>query len=172
MHYEPKWDYEEDSSPMPAPPSDDSSNDGAESPRPSEAVPRGETREVRHRRRVGAEECHYNGYLMSGAHILQFVSDASGELQIRNDGEGGLLAAIKSAEFYEPVYAGETLEIVVRLVRKGNRSRHLEFEVYKHIRKRFDQSASAAEVVDPPQLVANGAHVAVVGAAKAKRPDA
>jgi 3-aminobutyryl-CoA ammonia-lyase len=120
-------------------------------------------RELRHYRRVGAEECHYNGYLMSGAHILQFASDAAGELLIRHDGEGGLLAAVEQASFHEPVYAGETLEIVVRLVKVGNRSRRIDFEVYKHIRKRFDVSIGAAEVLDPPLLVAKGATVAVVG---------
>jgi 3-aminobutyryl-CoA ammonia-lyase len=119
--------------------------------------------EVRHRRRVGAEECHYNGYLMSGAHILQFASDAAGELLIRRDGEGGLLAAVEQASFHEPVYAGETLEIIVRLVAVGNRSRRMTFEVYKHIRKRFDLSLGAAEVLDPPLLVAKGTTVGVVG---------
>ena len=34
------------------------------------------------------------------------------------------------ASFHEPVYAGETLEIIVRLVKAGNRSRRMEFEVY------------------------------------------
>jgi 3-aminobutyryl-CoA ammonia-lyase len=120
-------------------------------------------REVRHYRRVGAEECHYNGYLMSGAHILQFASDAAGELLIRRDGEGGLLAAVEQASFHEPVYAGESLEIVVRLVGVGNRSRRMEFEVYKHLRKRFDVSLAAAEVLDPPVLVAKGTTVGVVG---------
>jgi 3-aminobutyryl-CoA ammonia-lyase len=120
-------------------------------------------RELRHYRRVGAEECHYNGDLMSGAHILQFASDAAGELMIRHDGEGGLLAAVEQASFHEPVYAGETLEVVVRLVRVGNRSRRIDFEVYKHIRKRFDVSLGAAEVLDPPHLVAKGSAVGVVG---------
>lgn len=120
-------------------------------------------REVRHYRRVGAEECHYNGYLLSGAHILQFASDAAGELLIRHDGEGGLLAAIEQASFHEPVFAGETLEIVVRLVAVGNRSRRVAFEVHKHIRKRFDVSLAAAEVLDPPVLVAKGTTVAVIG---------
>ncbi|MBI4011665.1 MAG: 3-aminobutyryl-CoA ammonia lyase [Candidatus Rokubacteria bacterium] len=121
------------------------------------------TTEVRHYRRVGAEECHYNGYLMSGAHILQFVSDAGGELLIRHDGEGGLLAAVEQASFHEPVYAGETLEILVRLVKVGHRSRRMDFEVYKHIRKRFDVNLGAAEVLDPPLLVAKGTTVGVVG---------
>ena len=120
-------------------------------------------RELRHYRRIGADECHYNGYLMSGAHILQYASDAAGELLIRHDGEGGLLAAVEQASFHEPVYAGESLEIVVRLVHVGNRSRRIDFEVHKHIRKRFDISISAAEVLDPPLLVAKGSTVAVVG---------
>jgi 3-aminobutyryl-CoA ammonia-lyase len=120
-------------------------------------------RQVRHYRRIGAEECHYNGYLMSAAHILQYASDAAGELLIRHDGEGGLLAAVEQASFHEPVYAGETLEIVATLVAVGNRSRRIAFEVHKHIRKRFDVSLAAAEVLDPPLLVAKGVTVGVVG---------
>jgi hypothetical protein len=39
----------------------------------------------------------------------------------------------------------------------------MDFEVYKHIRKRFDVNIGAAEVLDPPLLVAKGTTVGVVG---------
>lgn len=118
--------------------------------------------ELRHYRRVGAEECHYNGYLMSGAHIIQYASDVIGELSIRRDGDGGLLASVEQARFLQPVFAGETLEITVRVIHVGNRSRKVSFEVRKHIRKRFDISRGAAEVLDPPVLVADGTAVVVI----------
>ncbi|MFO7590995.1 MAG: hotdog fold domain-containing protein [Acidimicrobiia bacterium] len=118
--------------------------------------------EIRHYHRVGAEECHYNGYLLSGARLIQYVSDANAELNIRSDGVGGLFASIKSADFLESVYAGEVLEIIVRRVHTGNRSRHHQFEIYKHILKRFDKGRSAAEPLDPPVLVARGSTVSVI----------
>lgn len=118
--------------------------------------------EVRHYRRVGAEEAHYNGYLVSAAHILQYVSDAVGELLIRHDGQGGLLATVREATFVEPVFAGEALEIIVKLVKVGNRSRTFEYEVYKHIEKQFDVSRSAARVVEPPALVSRGTVIGVI----------
>lgn len=118
--------------------------------------------EIRHYHRVGAEECHYNGYLLSGARLIQYVSDANAELNIRSDGVGGLFASIKTADFLESVYAGEVLEIIVRRVHKGNRSRHHEFEIYKHVVKRFDIGRSAAEPLDPPLLVARGSTISVI----------
>lgn len=121
-----------------------------------------EQSEVRHYRRVGADECHYNGYLLSGARLLQYVSDAGAELNIRLEGSGGLLAAIKEASFYESVFAGEVLEILVRRVARGNKSRTNQFMVYKHIRKRFDLGRSKAEALEPAVLVAKGSTVSVI----------
>lgn len=118
---------------------------------------------MRHRRRVGADDCHYSEGLMSGARLLEMVTDASGELSIHFDSEGGLLAAVKEATFLLPVFAGESLEIVVTQVRVGTRSREKAFEVYKHVRKRLDKGRTAAESLNPPELVAKGTLITVVG---------
>lgn len=71
--------------------------------------------------------------------------------------------AIENASIKASVFAGESLEIIVRLVKVGNRSRRKAFEVYEHIRKRPDVSRGAAEVLNPPVLVAQGTLVSVVG---------
>lgn len=118
---------------------------------------------MRHRRRVGADDCHYSEGMLSGARLLEMVTDASGELSIHFDSEGGLLAAVKDATFLLPVFAGESLEIIVSQTRVGKRSREKSFEVYKHIRKRLDKGRTAAEQLTPPELVAKGTLITVVG---------
>ncbi len=116
--------------------------------------------EVRHYRRVGAEECHYRGDLVAGALILQYASDALGELSIRYEGATALLASVEKASLYLPVFAGESLEIIVRLVKVGNRSRTFDFQVFKHLQR---NSNGSVEKLEKPALVSEGRMIGVIG---------
>ena len=116
--------------------------------------------EFRHRVYIGTERAHYPGNMMAGAGILGLVTDASTEWGYLKSGKSALLAAIKDVSFLQPVYSGETLEIVLKPGRIGNRSRETNFEVYKYYSK--EGGTAKAVIYDQPLLVSKGVLVGVV----------
>jgi len=113
--------------------------------------------------RMSIHDAHYGGYLVDGARVLQLFGDAATELLIRYDGDEGLFRAYETVEFLAPVYAGDYLEIRARLVSAGRTSRKMEFTAHKVIRAlRSGESASAAEVLAEPVLVARATGTCVV----------
>ncbi|MGM0640888.1 MAG: hotdog domain-containing protein [Thermotogota bacterium] len=118
--------------------------------------------EVMIRVRMSQAEAHYGGNLVDGAKMLQYFGDVATELLIRNDGDEGLFRAYDSVEFLAPVYAGDYIEVVGKIVKKGNTSRKMEFEARKVIKPRPDISDSAAEVLDEPIIVAKASGTCVV----------
>ncbi len=119
--------------------------------------------EVMIRVRMGMEDGHYAGNLVDGAHMLKFFGDVATELLIRNDGDEGLFRAYSDVEFLAPVYAGDYIEAVGRIVKKGNSSRTMEFEARKVIQltQNKDQP-SQAHVLDDPIVVCRAKGTCIV----------
>jgi 3-aminobutyryl-CoA ammonia-lyase len=111
---------------------------------------------------MSAHDAHYGGDLVDGARILGLFGDVATELLIRTDGDEGLFAGYSSVVFRAPVHAGDYIEASGRIVRFGARSREMEFEARKVIAPRPDLSASAAEVLAEPVLVARARGTCVV----------
>ncbi len=107
--------------------------------------------EAKLRMRIG--EAHYAGGLVEGARMLNLFGDVATELLIRLDGDEGLFRAYSSVEFLAPVFAGDFVEIVGRIVRVGTTSREMEFEAWKVITPAPEFGVSAATVLDEPILV-------------------
>ena len=106
------------------------------------------------RLRMSAHDAHYGGNLVDGARILALFGDVATELLIRADGDEGLFAAYDLVEFKAPVYAGDYIEAEGRITRFGTTSRTMEFEAWKVIAARPEIGPSAADVLDPRELVA------------------
>jgi 3-aminobutyryl-CoA ammonia-lyase len=119
--------------------------------------------EARIRVRMAARDAHYSGNLVDGAKVLELYGDAATELCIRADAEEGLLRAYSSVDFLAPVYAGDFIEAVARIVKIGNRSRAMEFEAYKLI-EADPEGSGAVKVLDPPLLVGRARGTCVVAA--------
>lgn len=113
--------------------------------------------------RIGEHDAHYAGGLVAGAKMMEFFGDVATELLIRLDGDEGLFVAYDAVEFKAPVYAGDYLEVFGEISEIGNTSRKMRFEVKKVIQlcKREGLAASAAEVLDPPVLVARASGTCV-----------
>lgn len=109
--------------------------------------------EVVIRLRIGAEDAHYGGELVDGAHMTKLFGDVATELLIRRDGDEGLFRAYDNIEFIAPVYAGDFIEAKGWITSEGNTSRKMAFEAWKVIAPRPDISDSAAEVLAEPILV-------------------
>ncbi len=104
--------------------------------------------------RMASADAHYAGRLVDGAKMLQLFGDVATELLIRHDGDEGLFVAYEQVEFKAPVYGGDYVEAYGRIVSAGNSSRKMEFYAFKVVRAEIDsKNPSAAEVVDPPELV-------------------
>jgi 3-aminobutyryl-CoA ammonia-lyase len=116
------------------------------------------------RLRLGQEDAHYGGGLVSGARQLEIVGDLITELAMRHDGDEGLFRAYESVEFLAPLYAGDWIEARGKVVSVGNTSRRCEFEVYKVGAARSDISESAAEFLDEPVLTLRAVGTTVVPA--------
>ncbi|MDE6694281.1 MAG: 3-aminobutyryl-CoA ammonia lyase [Bacteroidales bacterium] len=106
------------------------------------------------RLRMSAKDAHYGGNLVDGAHMVHLFGDVATELLIQIDGDEGLFAGYESIEFLAPVYAGDYIEAEGTIVKVGNTSRKMEFVARKVIATRPDISASAADVLEEPIIVA------------------
>jgi len=109
--------------------------------------------ETRHKVRMSIHDAHYAGNLVDGARMLNLFGDVATELLIRYDGDEGLFRAYDSVEFLAPVYAGDFIEVVGKIVRKGNTSRTMEFEAWKIISSAPEFGETAAKVLEEPVLV-------------------
>lgn len=113
--------------------------------------------EAKLRLRLGFHDAHYGGNLVDGARILGLFGDAATELLIRLDGDEGLFRAYDNVEFLAPVYAGDYLEIVAKLIRVGKSSREMEFEALKVIAPlspaQGGGACSSASVLGSPLVV-------------------
>jgi 3-aminobutyryl-CoA ammonia-lyase len=111
---------------------------------------------------MGAEDAHYGGNLVDGAHMLHLFGDVATELLIRQDGDEGLFCAYDNVEFLAPVYAGDYIEAEGEIVKVGNTSRKMTFEARKVIAPRPDINDSACDVLDPPVVVCRASGTCVV----------
>ena len=104
--------------------------------------------------RMGAEDAHYGGNLVDGAHMLHLFGDVATELLIMNDGDEGLFKAYDQVEFLAPVHAGDYIEAYGEITHIGNTSRKMKFEARKVAVPRPDISDSAADFLAEPIVVA------------------
>lgn len=114
--------------------------------------------------RMSANDAHYGGQLVNGAHMLSLFGDVATELAIICDGDEGLMVSYESVEFKAPLYAGDFVEASGRITHIGRTSRRIEFECRKVIAARPDISDSAAEVLGQPVLVGRAVGTTVVKA--------
>ncbi|MBE9546015.1 MAG: 3-aminobutyryl-CoA ammonia lyase [Proteobacteria bacterium] len=103
--------------------------------------------------RMSAHDAHYGGNLVDGARMLNLFGDVATELSIRHDGDEGLFRAYSSVEFLAPVYAGDYIEVVGKIIKVGNTSREIEFEARKVISAAPEIGESAARILEEPTLV-------------------
>lgn len=113
--------------------------------------------EVMLRVRMSAHDGHYAGNLVDGARMLGLFGDVATELLIRLDGDEGLFRAYESVEFLAPVFVGDYIEAVGRIVKTGKTSRTMEFEARKVIQplpvEKGGKAISSAEVLKTPIVV-------------------
>jgi 3-aminobutyryl-CoA ammonia-lyase len=114
--------------------------------------------------RMSANDAHYGGQLVNGAHMLSLFGDVATELAIMCDGDEGLLVSYENVEFLAPLYAGDYIEAHGRITRIGRTSRRMEFEAHKVIAARPDISDSAADVLEQPVVVGRAIGTTVVKA--------
>ena len=115
------------------------------------------------RLRISAHDAHYGGGLVDGAKMMNLFGDVATELLIRYDGDEGLFVAYDKVEFLAPVFAGDYIEAVGRIVSVGKTSRKMEFEARKVIAAVADaKQASAADVLADPIVVCKASGTCVV----------
>jgi 3-aminobutyryl-CoA ammonia-lyase len=122
------------------------------------------------RMRLSQADAHYGGNLVAGAKLLELFGDVATELSIRSDGDEGLFAGYSSVEFLAPAHAGDFVEARGTITRVGKTSREMEFEVVRYAVARPDISDSAADLVDPPELLAQAIGTCVVKAPNQRKP--
>ena len=112
--------------------------------------------------RMSAEDAHYGGNLVDGAHMLHLFGDVATELLILQDGDEGLFCAYDNVEFLAPVYAGDFIEAEGEITHVGNTSRKMTFEARKVIAPRPDINDSACDVLETPVVVCRASGTCVV----------
>jgi len=117
------------------------------------------------RLRISAHDAHYAGGLVDGAKMLNLFGDVATELLIKYDGDEGLFVAYDKVEFVAPVFAGDYIEAVGRILSTGKTSRRMEFEARKVISGALiGEQPSAADVLPEPVVVCRASGTCVVPA--------
>lgn len=124
---------------------------------------------ARIRVRMSANDAHYGGQLVNGAHMLSLFGDVATELAILCDGDEGLLVSYENVEFLAPLYAGDYIEAYGSITKIGRTSRRMEFEARKVIAARPDISDSAADVLEQPIIVGRAVGTTVVKAERQRK---
>ncbi len=119
--------------------------------------------------RLSANDAHYGGQLVNGAHMLSLFGDLATELAIMCDGDEGLLVSYENVEFLAPIYAGDFVEAVGRITKIGRTSRRMEFEARKVIAARPDISDSAADMLEQPVIIGRAVGTTVVKAERQRK---
>ena len=119
--------------------------------------------------RMSANDAHYGGQLVNGAHMLSLFGDVATELAIICDGDEGLLVSYESVEFLAPLFAGDFVEVHGRITRVGRTSRRMEFECRKVIAARPDIGDSAADVLVEPIMIGRAVGTTVVKAERQRK---
>ncbi len=124
------------------------------------------------RLRMSSHDAHYAGELVDGARMLALFGDLATELLIRLDGDEGLFRAYESVEFLAPVFAGDYVEATAELIRVGETSRQMRFEVRKVISnlRQPNLPPSAADVILPPIGVCRAVGTCVTPKGMQRRP--
>lgn len=121
------------------------------------------------RLRMSSHDAHYGGNLVDGARMLGLFGDVATELLIKHDGDEGLFRAYENVEFLAPVYAGDYIEAVGKIVEVGNSSRKMVFEARKVIAPKPEINESAAEFLEKPIVVCRAKGTCVVPKDKQRR---
>ena len=126
---------------------------------------------VTHRLRLSQADAHYGGGLVPGAKLMELFGDVATELCIRADGDEGLFAAYSKVEFLAPLQAGDFIEVTGTIIKQGNTSRTMAFEVLRYAQPRPDVSDSAADLLERPEVVARAEGTCVVKKDRQRRPE-
>ncbi|MBV6761926.1 hotdog fold domain-containing protein [Rhodococcus opacus] len=115
-----------------------------------------------HRRYVAFSDANYAGNLVDGAYALKLFGDVGTNLSIELDGHEGLFAGYSSVEFLAAVRGGDVVEAEAKLVKKGNRSRTVDFELRVICRASGDTGRS--QVLEHPLVAVRARGTAVIPA--------
>jgi len=114
------------------------------------------------RLRLGTRDTHYRGQLIPAATVMRYFADCSTELGLRQSGRAGLLAAYEGAEFLKPLYIGDLIEIRARVLSRGERSRRVSLEAWRHIGTPASEATDGrGEMAESLELVAQATMVSV-----------
>lgn len=119
-------------------------------------------KKVIHRLRLSQQDAHYGGGLVDGAKIVALFGDVATELLIINDGDEGLFRAYEQIDFLAPLYAGDFIEVIGKIIKTGTTSRKMSFECYKVIEARADINPSAADVLSEKILTTKAIGTCIV----------
>ena len=119
-------------------------------------------RAVVHRRYVPYSHAHYAGNLVDGAYVLALFGDVATELCIVLDGDEGLFASYSDVQFLAPLRGGDVVEASATLVRRGRRSREMQFAAHVVARSAPERGPGAADVLAEPLLITTARGTVVV----------
>lgn len=83
------------------------------------------------RLRLAPSDARYAGGLVPGSKAMEVFADLETELALREGYDEGLCAAYHSVEFLAPLYVGDFIEGIARVVDSGRTSRKIEARIYK-----------------------------------------
>jgi 3-aminobutyryl-CoA ammonia-lyase len=119
-------------------------------------------RTVVQRRYVPYSHAHYAGNLVDGAYVLALFGDVATELCIVLDGDEGLFASYSDVQFLGALRGGDVVAATATLVRRGRRSREMQFAAHVVARSAPERGPSAADMLAEPLLITTARGTVVV----------
>jgi 3-aminobutyryl-CoA ammonia-lyase len=119
-------------------------------------------RTVVQRRYVPYSHAHYAGNLVDGAYVLALFGDVATELCIVLDGDEGLFASYSDVQFLGALRGGDVVAATATLLRRGRRSREMQFAAHVVARSAPERGPSAADMLAEPLLITTARGTVVV----------
>lgn len=104
------------------------------------------------RYRMSARDAHYGGDLVNGARSLLYMGDVAARFMTKLYKNRGRCVGMPICRFYSPVFAGDYLEFVARIVKQEGKKATIEIRSFKIAyvpeEKPFDSTIDV--FADPP----------------------
>lgn len=113
--------------------------------------------------RLSSGDAHYAGQLVNGSHAVELMGDVATELMIMHDGNEGQCIGYDKIAFTSPMYSGDFLEVVGRIIGIEGNKRKVQCRAFKIATNAgLIKQESAVNVLETPVMTAEAISTYVV----------
>ncbi|KAJ49053.1 3-aminobutyryl-CoA ammonia-lyase [Clostridium tetanomorphum] len=109
--------------------------------------------ETKMRLRMSSKDVFYGGGVVNGSRSITLMGDVATRLMIMHDGNEGKCVGFDNIRLYNPIFAGDYLELVGRILGVEDNKRKIQCRTFKIAENpNIVNQASAIDVLEKPIL--------------------